>query len=168
MSRDASPDPASFDCVIDIAAPPEAVYSAFFSREALQQWWGVVTSITGPRPLGIYALEWARAAEADPLIGPWGGEFYGVVIDVRLGREFFLADAYWMPPEGDPIGPMAVHVSCEPIHGGTRLRFQQSGCDDNPRWRRFYRVIGSSWSAAFTRLKDALENPEPEFLGIGS
>ena len=63
---------------------------------------------------------------------------------------------------------MAVHVTCEPIPGGTRLRFLQSGCDDNPRWRRFYRVIGTSWSAAFARLKDALENPEPEFLGIGS
>jgi uncharacterized protein YndB with AHSA1/START domain len=168
MSGGASPDPASFDCAIEIAAPPETVYSAFFSREALQEWWGVVTSITGPRPLGIYALEWASTAEADPLIGPWGGAFYGVVIDVRLGREFFLADAYWLPPEGDPIGPMAVHVTCDPTLTGTRLRFQQSGCDDNPRWRRFYRVIGRSWSAALTRLKDTLEHPEPEFLGIGS
>ena len=165
MSRGASPDPASFDCVIEIAAPPETVYSAFFSREALQRWWGVIASITGPRPLGIYALEWARSPEADPLLGPWGGVFYGVVIDVRLGREFFLADAYWMPPEGDPIGPMAVHVTCEPTHGGTRLRFQQSGCDDNPRWRRFYRVIASSWSAALGRLKEEIEQEQlPDFV----
>ena len=135
MSRAAAADPASFDCVIEIAAPPEAVYSAFFSRDALQQWWGVIASITGPRPLGIYALEWDRSTDADALLGPWGGAFYGLVIDVRLGREFFLADAYWMPPEGNPIGPMAVHVTCDPTAGGTRLRFQQSGCDDSPRWR---------------------------------
>jgi hypothetical protein len=34
MRHGASPDSASFDCVIDIAAPPESVYAAFFSREA--------------------------------------------------------------------------------------------------------------------------------------
>ena len=165
MSRGASPDPASFDCVIDIAAPPEAVYSAFFSRESLQRWWGVVASITGPRPLGIYALEWARTPDDDSLLGPWGGAFYGIVIDVRLGREFFLADAYWMPPEGNPIGPMAVHVTCDPTPIGTRLRFQQSGCDDSPRWRRFYRVIGASWSAALGRLKDEMEQEQqPDFV----
>ena len=77
MSRGASPDPASFDCVIDIAAPPEAVYSAFFSPESLQRWWGVVASITGPRPLGIYALEWASTPDADSLLGPWGGASTG-------------------------------------------------------------------------------------------
>ena len=143
MSRGASPDPASFDCVIEIAAPPETVYSAFFSREALQRWWGVIASITGPRPLGIYALEWARSPEADPLLGPWGGAFYGVVIDVRLGREFFLADAYWMPPEGDPIGPMAVHVTCEPdprrdaaAIPAERLRRQPALAPLLPRHRR--------------------------------
>ena len=90
-----------------------------------------------------------------------------MVIDVRLGREFFLADAYWMPPEGDPIGPMAVHVTCDPTHGGTRLRFQQSGCDDNPRWRRFYRVIGASWSAALERLKDELETTRRRLQNAG-
>ena len=114
MSRGASPDPESFDCVIEIAAPPETVFSAFFSRDSLQRWWGPVASITAPRPLGIYALEWPRSSDDDPILGPLGGAFYGMVIDVRLGREFFLADAYWMPPEGDPVGPMALHVTCEP------------------------------------------------------
>ena len=160
MSRGASPDPESFDCVIEMAAPPETVFSAFFSRDSLQRWWGADAAITSPRALGIYAIEWPRSGDDDPLLGPLGGAFYGMVIDVRLGREFFLADAYWMPPEGDPIGPMALHVTCDPTPAGTRLRFQQSGCDDSPRWRRFYRVMGARWSEALGRLKTQLEGPE--------
>lgn len=162
MSGRASPDPASFDCVVEMAAPPETVYAAFFSREALHRWWGAVTSITMLRPLGIYAVEWPRSSETDPLLGPLGGAFYGTVIDVRLGREFFLADAYWMPPEGDPIGPMALHVTCDPTATGTRLRVHQSGCDDSPRWQRYYRVMGVYWTDALARLKSALEDKGKE------
>jgi hypothetical protein len=157
MGRSASHDPTSFDGVVEIGASPEAAFAAFFSRDALRAWWGVVASITAPRPLGVYALEWPRSDEIDPLLGPLGGTFHGMVIDVRPGREFFLADAYWMPPEGDPVGPMALHVTFDATSAGTRLRMQQSGCDDSPRWRRFYRVVGSSWSDALLRLKANLE-----------
>jgi uncharacterized protein YndB with AHSA1/START domain len=158
MSRRASPDPASLDCVVEVAVPPEAVFAAFFSRESLVHWWGAASSITTPRPLGIYAVEWPRSSESDPLLGPLGGALYGIVIDVRPGREFFLADAYWMPPEGDPIGPMALHVTFDPTVTGTRLRVHQSGCDDSPRWQRYYRVTGAHWTEALARLKDALED----------
>lgn len=158
MWRSAPSDPASFDCVVEISAPPETVFEAFFTRDVLQAWWEAVTSITTPRPLGVYAVEWPRSTTDDPLLGPLGGAFYGLVIDVRPGREFFLADAYWMPPEGDPIGPMALQVTCDPTPTGTRLRFQQSGCDDSPRWRRFYRVIGAQWVEALGRLKSQLES----------
>ncbi len=157
MRRSASPDPASLDCVVEMAVPPETVHAAFFSRESLAHWWGTVTSITMARPLGIYALEWPRSSETDPLLGPLGGSLYGIVIDVRPGRDFFLADTYWMPPEGDPIGPMALHVTCDPTATGTRLRVQQSGCDDSPRWQRYYRVTAAHWTAALARLKAQLE-----------
>jgi uncharacterized protein YndB with AHSA1/START domain len=159
MSGAASSDPESFDCVIEMAAAPETVFAAFFSRDGLRRWWGVIAAVTDPRPLGVYAVEWARSTDADALIGPWGGAFYGIVIDVRPGREFFLADAYWMPPQGDPIGPMALHVTCDPTTPGTRLRFHVSGCDDSQRWRRFYRVIGASWGAALAALRDDLSRP---------
>lgn len=157
MSASASADPSAFDCVLEIAAPPEAVFAAFFNPERLHGWWGVQTSITTPRPLGVYAVGWEPTGDTDPLLGPLGGTFYGIVIDVRLGREFFLADVYWLPPDGDPVGPMALHVTCDPAPGGTRLRFHQSGCDDSPRWRRFYRLISGGWSAALARLKGELE-----------
>lgn len=157
MSGGTSTDPTAFDCVVEIPAAPETVHAAFFLPQILRRWWDVVGSVTTPRPLGVYALEWATAVERDPLIGAFGGAFYGTVIDVRPGREFFLADVYWMPPEGDPVGPMALHVTCDPTATGTRLRVQQSGCDDSPRWRRYYRVMGARWLAALDRLKREVE-----------
>jgi uncharacterized protein YndB with AHSA1/START domain len=161
MSRPTSPDPASFDCVVEIAAPPEAVFAAFFAPDDLQAWWAALRSVTTPRPLGIYAVEWATTDHADPLLGALGGVFYGTVIDVRPPREFFLADAYWLPPARDPIGPMALQVMCEPTAAGTRLRFQLDGCDDSPRWRRFYRIVNAGWSAALGTLKTHLEARQP-------
>ncbi len=158
MSGGSSADPEQFDCVIEMAAPPEAVLAAFFSPEALRLWWGTSGSVTTPRPLGIYAVEWTRDDVTDDVLGPPGGALYGVVIDVRPGREFFLADVYWMPPDGDPIGPMALHVTCEPMGGSTRVRVHQSGCDDSPRWRRYYRVMGARWTEGLARLKRALED----------
>lgn len=157
MSGGPSADPSAFDCALEMAAPPDDVYAAFFAPDRLRSWWQVRASVTTPRPLGIYALDWGAASDVDPLLGPLGGAFYGVVIDVRPGRAFFLADAYWLPETGDPIGPMALHVTCDPAPGGTRLRFQQSGCDDSPRWRRFYRVIGRRWADALSRLKEQVE-----------
>lgn len=157
MSRGAPADPTAFDCVVEVAAAPEAVHAAFFSPQSLRRWWDAVGSVTTARPLGIYAVEWATAHETDPLLGALGGAFYGTVIDVRPGREFFLADAYWMPPDGDPVGPMALHVTCDPTEAGTRLHVHQSGCDDSPRWRRYYRVMGARWLAAIERLRRELE-----------
>ena len=150
-------DPCAFDCTLDIAAPAETVYAAFFAPDHLAAWWGVRASVTVARPLGVYALDWPLEPETDAVLGRLGGVFYGVVIDTHPGREFFLADAYWLPADGDPIGPMALHVTCEPTAGGTRLRVEQSGCDDSPRWRRFYRMVGARWTQALGRLKTQLE-----------
>ena len=157
MNRRASPDPESFDGMVEVAAPPEVVQAAFFCPESLRAWWDTSGSVTTPRPLGVYAVEWPTTPESDSLLGPLGGAFYGTVIDMRQGREFFLADAYWIPPEGDPVGPMALHMTCDPTAAGTRLRVQLSGCDDSPRWRRFYRVMGARWMEALARLKSHLE-----------
>jgi len=157
MGASTTADPSAFDCVLEIAAGHADVFAAFFRPESLRAWWAVGTSITLARPLGVYALTWPSTSDTDPRLGPLGGTMYGIVIDVRPGREFFLADVYWLPTDGDPIGPMALHVTCDPTAAGTRLRYHQTGCDDSPRWRRFYRVISVDWSAALARLKKELD-----------
>jgi hypothetical protein len=104
-------------------------------------------------PFGVYAIEWPATSFRDDLLGPLGGVFHGTVVDVRPGREFLVADGYWVPPEGYPIGPMALHVRCEADGAGCRLTVRQDGCEPSPRWRRYYAVVSRGWDVSLQALK---------------
>jgi uncharacterized protein YndB with AHSA1/START domain len=147
------------DHTLEIAAAPAAIVAAFFDPAALGRWWRVERSVTTPRLLGVYAVEWSATAFADDVLGALGGVLYGTVMDYRADREFLVAEVYWIPPENDPIGPMALHVSCTPSPGGhtTRLRVLQTGGDDSPRWARYYEVMGAGWTGSLAALKADLE-----------
>ena len=82
--------------------------AAFVEPETLAVWWQVARSVTVPRTLGTYAIEWQTTDVRDPLLGRLGGAFHGTVMEYRAGIECFVADAFWSPPDGDPIGPMAM------------------------------------------------------------
>ena len=146
-----------FDRAVQITAAPTQVLAAFFDPEALAAWWKVERSVTTPRPLGIYAVEWEPTAFQDELFGPLGGVFYGTVMEFRNGREFFLADAYWVPPQAPPIGPMALEVSCQVVGPGTRLRVKQSAAEDGVRWQKYYDLITAGWEESLDALRQYLE-----------
>lgn len=147
-----------FDYSLLVNAAPTRVLAAFFDPHALAVWWQVVRSVTTPRPLGVYAVEWPATLESDDVLGRLGGAFYGIVMDYRPGREFFVADAYWLPPDGDAIGPMALNVTCAMDGPACRLRVRQSGFSDTPRWRRYYAVIANGWRSSLAALKDHVEH----------
>ena len=147
----------SFEHAVQITAAPTQVLAAFFDPAALAVWWGTIRSVTTPRPLGIYAVEWETTPFQDDVLGTLGGVFYGTVMDFRPGREFFLAEAHWLPPQGPPIGPMAVEVSCAIEGPATRLRVRQSGSDDGERWQRYYSLIADGWRDSLEALKVYLE-----------
>lgn len=142
-----------------IQASPERVLAAFFSPEDLQSWWQVIRSVTVPRPLGTFAVEWESTDYQDDVLGALGGAFHGLVMDYQTGSEFFVADVYWQPPQGEPIGPMALEVRCRPQGASnvTRLTIRQTGEDDGPRWRRYFEVTSSGWQRALNELKSYLE-----------
>lgn len=142
-----------FEQELVIAADPAVVFECFFAADSLRAWWQVVRSVTTPVPLGVYAVEWATTPYRDDLLGSLGGVFHGTVVDVKPGRHFLVADAYWVPPEGDPIGPMALEVYCEDDPGGCRLKVVQNGYEDAPRWRRYYAVVSRGWQLSLTALK---------------
>jgi uncharacterized protein YndB with AHSA1/START domain len=154
--------PVSFDHSILINAPPDRVLEAFFNPVALKVWWQTTRSVTTPRPLGVYAVEWEATSEADDVLGPLGGVFYGIVMDFIAGRELFVADAWWLPPDGEPIGPMSFHVTCTVEPAACRLRIRQSGFDDSARWRRYYSVIERGWHISMSTLKEYAERPPRE------
>ena len=148
-----------FEAQVTVAAPPAAVFACFFSPDALRAWWQIVRSVTTPVPFGVYAVEWATTPYRDDLLGALGGVLHGTVVDVRPGQRFFVADVYWVPPEGDPIGPMALHVSCDPDPAGCRLHVRQDGYEPSPRWRRYYAVVSRAWEISLSALKRYVETP---------
>ena len=156
-SPPASPE---FEFSLLINAAPTRVLMAFFDPRALQVWWQVARSVTTPRPMGIYAIEWQPTADTDDVLGRLGGVFFGRVIEFLPGREMFVADAWWLPPDGDPIGPMALEVSCQMAGPACRLKVRQTGFEDTPRWRRYYGVIASGWQSSLVALKEYAEHPE--------
>ena len=158
----ASPESAfpEFEFSLLINAAPTRVLMAFFDPRALQAWWQVARSVTTPRPMGVYAVEWPPTADTDDVLGRLGGVFCGRVMEFLPGREVFIADAWWLPPDGDPIGPMSLEVSCRMAGPACRLRVRQTGFEDTPRWRRYYGVIASGWQSSLVALKEYVEHPE--------
>ena len=146
-----------FDHSVAIEAPPERILTAFFNSFDLAAWWRVTRSMCHPRPLGNYAVEWKTTAEPDQVLGRLGGAFRGTVLEFKPGREFFVADAYWLPPDGEPIGPMALEVSCTPLGERVVVRVRQSGWEKSERWTRYYELLASSLTGAMNELKQYLE-----------
>lgn len=150
--------PTAFDHTLLISAAPTRVLNAFFDPHALAAWWQTTRSVTTPRPLGIYAVEWEPTPDADDLLGRLGGTFYGMVMEYKPGQELFVADAFWLPPDGEPIGPMSLEVRCSMDGPACRLRVRQGGFEDSPRWQRYYSIIAHGWQTSLAALKEYAES----------
>ena len=151
----------SVDHTLDIAAEPPAIIAAFFDPGGAQRTGGgVERSVTTPRLLGVYAVEWLPTTFADEVLGPLGGVLYGTIVDYRpdarvprrRGRTGFR-------PRATRSGRWRCTSSCAPSPGGQRraLRVLQTGGDDSPRWKRYYDVTGAGWTGSLAALKNYLE-----------
>lgn len=142
-----------------IAAPPARVMQAFFTDADLKGWWQVTRAFTLPRPLGMYAIEWPSTDFADDVLGRLGGAIHGTVMDIRPNASFFLADLYWQPPDGNPIGPMALEVQCRPHGNGrqTMLTVKQSGEGEGPRFERYFSIMDRGWESALSEMKSYID-----------
>ena len=90
-------DTPGLDVTAVIAAPAGQVLKAFFDAEALNDWWQVAHSVTTPRILGPYAIEWAPTDFRDDVLGRLGGVFRGTIVQFQAGEGFFVADVFWLP-----------------------------------------------------------------------
>jgi uncharacterized protein YndB with AHSA1/START domain len=134
-----------FSTSIVIAAPAASVIDAFFDPNALAVWWQVTRSVCIPKPLGSYAVEWEPTEWRDDVLGRLGGAFHATVMEFKPGREFFLADSWWL------------EATCSAQPGGTLLHLRQSGHEDSPRWNRYYEVVTPGWQRALLSMKEYLE-----------
>jgi hypothetical protein len=150
------------DVSIDIRAMPRVVIDAFFNGASLAAWWPALRSVTTPRALGPFAIEWTSEVR-DELFGRLGGVIRGTVMHFEPTRGFFVADVFWLPPIGAPVGPMALEIACRlgvttdglPC---TKVRVTQGGFEESPRWRRYYEVAGAMWQEQLESLKRWLEH----------
>jgi uncharacterized protein YndB with AHSA1/START domain len=154
--------PLKLDVAVDIAAPVELVFDAFFDTPALGAWLGTSRAIAVPRLLGPYVLEWPVSSDRDDVLGRMGGIFRGTVMHVDLHDHVFLADAFWLPPDGGPLGPLAVQITFEAHDapgggGGTFLRIVMTGFDEGIRWRRYLDRATAQWQRGLGVLKMLLE-----------
>jgi uncharacterized protein YndB with AHSA1/START domain len=142
-----------------IQAPPARVLAAFFDHDDLKAWWQVTRSFTVPRTLGTYAVQWETTDFKDDVLGRLGGAFHGTIVDYRPNASFVLAEAYWQPPDGDPIGPMAMEVHARPHANGrsTMLTVRQSGESEGPRWQRYFDLMARGWDASLHELRDFID-----------
>jgi len=158
----------SVDVSLVINAHPDLVVRAFFDPQALGAWWRVVRSVTTPRTLGAFAVEWATSEDSDDVLGRLGGVLRGTVMQFDPAGGFFVADLYWLPPDGAPIGPMALDVTWTtsqplnadpafPCETATHLRIRQTGFEDTPRWRRYYEITTAGWERSLRTMKGLLE-----------
>ena len=108
--------------------------------------------------LGVYAIEWAATPYRDDVLGALGGVFHGTMMEVRSGTQFMVADAYWVPPQGEPIGPMVLEITCKPDPAGCKLHVRQDGYEPSPRWRRYYAVVARGWQVSLIALKRYVED----------
>jgi uncharacterized protein YndB with AHSA1/START domain len=142
-----------------VHAPASTVLRAFFDPPALAAWWEVSRSMCIPKPLGSYAVEWEPTERHDAVLGRLGGTLHGTVVEFVEGREFFVGELYWLPPDGDPIGPMALAANCIPLaKDRTLLCVRQSGHDEqSERWSRYYDVVSDGWVQSLRMLKNYVE-----------
>jgi uncharacterized protein YndB with AHSA1/START domain len=148
-----------FERTVVIHARPARVIRAFVDQADLAVWWQVARSVALTRPMGAYIVDWGEAGDHDDVLGPLGGAFQGTVMEYRDDRELFVAEAYWHPPQGMPLGPMALEVRCTPQGRGgiTSLTVRQSADEDGERWARYFEIIAVGWTHALDLLQRHLE-----------
>ena len=83
------------------------------------------------------------------------------------GPRVFVADVFHLPPDAEPIGPMALEVTLTPVpvpegSGGSRGKSKpygahpaRPGFEEGARWRRYYELVRNGWERALHSLEDA-------------
>ena len=142
-----------------IQSPPARVMQAFFTDTDLRSWWGVTRAFIVARTLGMYAIEWEPTDFRDDVLGRLGGSLHGTIVDYRAHGAFCLAEAYWQPPDGEPLGPMALEVHCRPHGNGrqTMLTVKQSGEGEGQRWERYFSIMNRGWEGALEEMRVYIE-----------
>ncbi|WP_320671949.1 SRPBCC domain-containing protein [Patulibacter defluvii] len=113
-------DRGTIERELRIAASPEVVFAVISQPEHIRGWWGAETTIT-PEPGSTGALAWTDAASGEVSTVPI------TVVEVDPPRRFAFR---WTQAAGEAASAansLLVTFDLEPVDGGTRLRFAETG-----------------------------------------
>jgi len=150
--------PAKLDVTAVIPAPPRRVMKAFFDAETLHAWWKVSHSVTRRERLACTRSSVRRSISTTKFSAALAacsgdrGEMPGRRRFRRRRR--VLAAAWRRADRSDGARRLAESRAWR----ATRVHVLQSGFEETPRWRRYYKVVGVGWESALASLKALLEH----------
>jgi hypothetical protein len=112
----------------------------------LSAWWEVAHAVTTPRVLGPYAVAWETTEFRDAVLGRLGGVFRGTVMQYQADRGFFVADVFWLPPDGADL----YLSTLAPLNGALA---------------KYLRTAAPNWDAKLQRLLGLMKELPPEGPG---
>ena len=95
------------DVTLEMLAPVEKAFQAFFDSVALGEWLATTRAIAVPRLLGPYVLEWPISTERDEVLGRTGGVFRATVSGSTWGLTQIASDGgRWLSTAVAPDGTL--------------------------------------------------------------
>ena len=149
MTATANVEQGTISAVVEIAAPPEAVFRALTDPKELEQWWGSDTDyrtfgwVSDLRPGGERS---AQARSPGGELSTVKGEY--VIVQPPTLLEFTW-DASWEPG----LPPTKVRIELDPVPAGTRVTVVHSGLGAEKKRADSY---GDGWGRVLAWLGKAV------------
>ena len=142
----------TFDMSIDIAATPEAVWSALTEARELTRWFPLEAQVT-PGEGGSMFWGWGGGWAGESAIAGWEPNRRLKLIETRQG---FDADGKPLKDPGDNR-ELAVEVTLESESGKTRVRLVHSGFGEGANWDDELDGVSAGWQFELRVLRHYLE-----------
>lgn len=145
MTEPTNGDTRRQEHVIEIDAPPEAVWRAITEAEEITRWY-VPEAEVDPREGGTYRVSWGEGMEGE-----------SEIVALEPGRRLRLEHR---PVPGSPeiaTGPIVEEYVIEGEGGRTVLRLVTSGIPATEDWDWFYEGTKRGWTIFLMGLKHYLE-----------
>jgi pyruvate kinase len=136
-ASDHQPQPPTvkeFTHSLTIDAPPAVVLDAFFNHDALADVVEGDALAVRAASTRCYAVEWDAPSGVMMSWAGWVVRSKGRSSSSRPDGNSSLLTPTWLPPDGEPIGPMAFEATCSLVSGRTVLHIRQSGFEHSDRW----------------------------------
>lgn len=133
---------------IELAAPPEKVFSLLHTPSSIRAWWGASQAMVVPQEGGLWAATWGSEDDPDHVSA------YKIRV-FAPPRLLVLADAYYYAKTG-PLpfkAKFLIAFTVEPHPQGSLLRVEQDGFPKDAAAHAFYAACEKGWRDTFEAVR---------------